>query len=107
MKNNKVKVTNLVVIAGTKHTFFKGKEKVISVTSNDIDKDQIEYYRDNHTQLLSDASGIVEEIKMSTITTDEYETLTRDIEWLNKNVLKGISKEEWIANYEENFEPEL
>lgn len=105
MKNNKVKEPNLIVIDGTKHTFFKGKEKILSITSSDINKEQIEYYRDNHDQLLIDTSGIPEEIPMTTITTEEYESLIDDVEWLNKIVLGKLSKDEWITNYEENFDP--
>ena len=54
------KPVNLVLIEGTKYTFFVDRVKIVSVQSKDMNKFQLEGYRRNIKSLLDDLGATPE-----------------------------------------------
>lgn len=57
---NMKKPVNLVLIEGTKYTFFVDRVKIVSVQSKDMNKFQLEGYRRNIKSLLDDLGATPE-----------------------------------------------
>lgn len=94
-------MVNLVVVEKDKYSFFKGKEKIVSVVSPDIDKASLEAYRRNPKQIELDVYDIEEladgKIK---VTMERLEELIDNSIFLHEHVLKGMTREEWFESQE-------
>jgi hypothetical protein len=99
----KTKTTNLVKIESGRYSFFEGKNRVISVEH--MPKEYLENYRINPKQIEIDANQPIEqsekEIEMVSVPVDVLNGLLESEQFLQNQVLKGMTQEQWLqVNYE-------
>ena len=103
-------MVNLVKIEGNKFSFFDKGKRIISVTTPDMDKTNLELYRKNPKQIELDinAAAEAEEIESKELENLELTSLPKvvvddmiqDQLFLSEHVLKGMTKEQWLEiNY--------